>query len=119
VHGFPEAFGIGDEDNFDNIPHMISETRRVVAEHGMTGRMSTWPVPVSMMFTVASTEYVIKWLNGEAPDDHIDTELFTRLCEDYVMEFTGSDAKINLAVLEEHGVVYDNVLMLLMGYLVY
>ena len=119
LHGFTEAFGIETEDMLGNISYVISETKRLIAEAGMSGRISTWPVPVSVMLTAASTEYAIKWINGESPDDGVDAELFVGLCADYVNEIVDSDIKIKLAVHEENGFVYENILMLMMGYLVY
>ena len=119
LHGFPEAFGIEADDFLGSISYVISETKRLVAERGLTGRLSTWPVPVGVMLTVASTEYAIMWINGETPDEGVDKELFTSLCEDYVRKVADSDATIDLTVLEESGIVYENILMLMMGYLVY
>jgi len=118
-HAFPEAFGIEISEEFDNLSYVISETRRIAAERGMTGRLSNWPVPTAIMFTVAGTEYAIRWINGEAPDESIDKELLIRLCEDYLKEIAGSDIKLEFAVYEENDVVYNNILMLMMGYLVY
>ena len=78
-HGFPSALGIEDRimdgtnmrnDGFDigrlrPLEELIEEIRQEIAARGASGRLSTWPVPASMMFTIAATKYAIKWLNGE------------------------------------------------------
>jgi hypothetical protein len=119
LHGFPEAFGIGDESSFDDIPFVINETLRIAAELNMTGRMSNWPVPSSIMFTVAGTEYAIKWLKDEAPVDKPDLALFEKLCREYLEEIKVPGVPIELALNDEHEGITDNVLMLGMGYLTY
>ncbi|MEG2338427.1 MAG: hypothetical protein RSB66_05050, partial [Clostridium sp.] len=48
--------------NFEKINKMISEKAK---EEGMTGRLSTWPVPVTVYFPQFSVEATIKILNGE------------------------------------------------------
>ena len=80
--------------------------------HGrdMTGRTSTWPVPVSMMFIEGSAEYAIDWINGEF-QEKIDIE---RLQQKF-LEYSGVES--TLTVLEEGGVTYDNYYCILMDFL--
>jgi hypothetical protein len=46
-----------------------------LAAKNMNGRLSTWPIPVSMLTTYAVTEYAIKWISGEAPKEGVDEAL--------------------------------------------
>ncbi|MEF9952490.1 MAG: DUF3798 domain-containing protein [Clostridium sp.] len=66
TQGFPAGMNlkIGKEDagDFKKINKMISEKAK---EEGMTGRLSTWPVPVTVYFPQFSVEATIKILNGE------------------------------------------------------
>jgi len=118
-HGFPEALGITISGEYNDMAFVIDETRRITAEKGMTGRMSTWPVPVSIMFTVTGTEYAIKWIRGEVHDEVIDMDMYYKLSYDYIREFTDSDIGINVEPYVENGIAYDSVLLLLVGYLNY
>ncbi len=50
-HGFPSALGIEiPEDKKGDVQFAIDQITAEVAERGGTGRFSTWPVPVAMMF---------------------------------------------------------------------
>lgn len=118
-HGFPAALGIETGDEMGDINYVIDETRRIAAENNMTGRLATWPVPASMMGTVAGAEYAIKWINGEVPKEGIDTAVLTSCMQDYIKETTGNAVSMELTAYEENGVTYDNFLMLLMGYFTY
>lgn len=82
-HGFPSALGIESTGyTVDAMANVISETAKKLDEKGLLGRFSTWPVPVSMMNTVASTEYAIKWINGEVGDE-LDTKVLEQLMTEY------------------------------------
>lgn len=66
-HGFPAALGIESSGyTVDAMAQVISETAKKLKEGGVLGRMSTWPVPVAMMNTIAASEYAIKWINGQS-----------------------------------------------------
>ena len=57
-HGFPSALGIEvSEDKMGDLPWIIEEITKVMAEKGVSGRLSTWPAPVAMMFIEAGAEY--------------------------------------------------------------
>lgn len=82
-HGFPTALGI-ESSGFDenSMQHVIDETTRILDENGVLGRFSTWPVPVAMMNTVSSTEYAIKWINGEVGEE-LEPDVLADLMTDY------------------------------------
>jgi hypothetical protein len=56
-HGFPSALGL-EAIGLDS-KRMIDETRKILADKNELGRLSTWPIPGSMMYTVAGAEYAI------------------------------------------------------------
>ena len=131
-HGFPAALGIADtvgtgeyDDegneimNLRDLNEVRDETKRVLAERGVAGRLSTWPAPASMMFTAACTEYAIKVINGDLPADGVDYEVLSQLCADYVKEITGEKIDVALSPLEIDGVTYPNFVMALMDYYTY
>jgi hypothetical protein len=66
TQGFPAAMELEitkeDAGNFDKLNKIIAEK---AAAAGVTGRLSTWPVPVGYFFPEFSTELAIEKLNGE------------------------------------------------------
>ena len=113
-HGFPTALGITtDLENPDNLQYVINETRKIIKEKGVEGRLSTWPVPVAMMFTIGSTEYAMKIINGEVSLDKLDKALLDKCLSEY--------AKVGVETTPyvEGGKEYSNFLFALMGFLSY
>jgi len=90
-HGFPSALGLVDEgdnvfvgaDSLDAISYIVSKTTEKLAEKNMLGRLSTWPIPISILNVAASAEYAIKWINGEASKEGIDYALLEQCMADY------------------------------------
>ncbi len=114
-HGFPAALGIeSDLTKQDNIKHVIDETRRILKEKGMSGRLSTWPVPIAMMGTVAGTEYAFKVIAGEVPFDKLDIKVLEQCMADYAKVAVKTNPYI-----DEAGKKYDNFLFILMDFLTY
>ena len=110
-HGFPTALGI--EGGVLDIDRVIAETRSILKEKGMSGRLSTWPISVSMTETYTGVEYAIRWINGDVPKDGLDLETLKACMEEY----TGVD--VSFTSYEENGVTFDNFQMFLMDYLTY
>ena len=112
-HGFPSALGIEiPEDKQGDIEYLNDQIRAKMVEKDMTGRMSTWPVPCSMMFIEAGADYAKAWIDGEF-EDKLDVDMVKEKFKDYA----GVD--IELTILEEGGETYPNYLMVLLGYLTY
>ena len=133
-HGFPAALGIDDraptgERNeageeitaLRDIREVIDETRNVIHAKGMSGRLSTWAVPVGMMWTSVGAEYAIAWLNSEAPQEYgiIDLELLNKLAEDYAESQFGERIGVSLNALTQDGRTYSNYILGLVSFLTY
>ena len=115
-HGFPTALGIeSDLSQTDNLQHVIDETRKILKEKGLEGRLSTWPVPAAMMFTIAGTEYAFKVINGEVPFDKLDIKVLEQCMADYAGVKVDSTAYLD----EATGKVYSNFRFVLMDFLTY
>jgi hypothetical protein len=75
TQGFPAAMGLAiapeDSGNFDKINAQIKQK---AAEAGMTGRLSTWPLPVGYFFPEFSTEVAWGIINGTLNRDNIKLE---------------------------------------------
>lgn len=112
-HGYPTALGIESGDlSGDSLQNVIDQTTKILEEKGVLGRFSTWPVPVSMMGTIASTEYAIKMMNGEVGE-----ELDLKVLEQCMADYAG--VAVTTTALEESGTTYDNYRLILMDFLTY
>lgn len=118
-HGFPTALGIESGDYSENsMENVISQTAVKLQEKGVLGRFSTWPVPVSMMDTVASTEYAIKWMAGEIADKNtIDLKVLEQCMADYAKVSVVTSPYAETA--NGNTVTYDNYRLILMDFLTY
>ena len=112
-HGFPSALGIEiPADKQGDIDYVVQEITRIMAEKGMTGRTSTWPVPVAMMFINGLSEYAKSWILGEFTEK-MNIPVLSQKFKDYA----GVD--INLKALVESGVSYDNYFVVLLDYITF
>ncbi len=112
-HGFPSALGIEiPEDKKGDINYIIDEITTIMAEKGMTGRTSTWPTPVAMMFVEGGAEYIKAWIEGDT-NGKIDEAKIKEAFKGY----TGVD--IDMETLEEGGVKYDNYFVVIMDFLTF
>lgn len=81
-HALPGALGISvPDDKKGNVPWIMEEIGKAVADAGATGRVATWPVPVNMMFIEAGVEYAIAWINGET-DGRLDKAKLVSIMEE-------------------------------------
>jgi len=118
-HGFPTALGIESGDySEDSLQHVIDETTRILDEKGVLGRFSTWPVPVAMMSTVASTEYAIKWMAGDIADkDNLDIAVLEQCMADYAGVSVVTSPYAETA--NGNTATYDNYRLIIMDFLTY
>ena len=142
-HGFPPALGIdtkiydgttfwvndaGEAEDIGRlrpVGEIIEEIKSIVAyivaDRGATVRLATWPVPTSMMFTAVATEYAIKWINGEVPQEkgNIDCAAIEELCEAYIFEVTGERLGVEINPLVLRGRAYNSYLLFLLDSIVF
>lgn len=112
-HGFPAALGVEvPEDLVGGMQDVIDQTTKIITDAGLGGRFSTWPVPAAMMSTIASTEYAIKWMNGET-----DGKVDQKVLEECMSEYAGLPIVLN--PYTENGETFDNYYMFLMDFLTY
>ena len=110
-HGFPSALGIEiPEEKKGDIDFAVEQIKAEIAAKGGTGRFSTWPVPVAMMFVEASADYAFAWGEGEFQDKLNVTEL-----QKHFDAF--AKLPVTLTALDEGGEHYDNYLMTMMDFL--
>ncbi|WP_105617885.1 DUF3798 domain-containing protein [Vallitalea okinawensis] len=112
-HGFPNALEITVEGHEGDIPYILNEISNIYAEAGISGRASTWPVPVNMMYVEAGADYAVKWINGEF-EEKLNVEEVIKSFNVYVESVTKTDEiKLNVVPLVENDKEFDNYLMVL------
>ncbi len=115
-HGFPAALGLVSDGTSAvesmNLQDIINQTTKILEEKGEIGRVSTWPVPVSMMITIAGTEYAFKWMDGET-NGKLDLNVLKSCMDDYA----GLDCQTT--AYTEGSSTYDNYQLIMMDYLNY
>ncbi len=110
-HGFPSALGIEiPEDKKGDVQFAIDQITAEVAERGGTGRFSTWPVPVAMMFVEGSADYAWEWASGNI-SEKVDKEALNAMFNEY------AGVNVTLNELDENGVHYSNYMMTMMDFL--
>ena len=120
THGFPAALGIeAPAGRGTDMNYFVGETKKILASKGMTGRLSTWPVPAAMAWTNAGAEYAIKVLNGQVSRTGIDNKVLADCISEYALAVTGTNVDVQMKPYVEAGRTYDNFKMLIMGYLTY
>jgi hypothetical protein len=112
-HGFPSALGIEIPiDKKGDVTYISSEIKKIMAQKKMTGRTSTWPIPVTMMFIQGGTEYIKEWIDGNVKGK-LDLEKLKKAMKDY--------AKVDVAMkpLVDNKVKYDNFLVTLVDFITF
>jgi len=138
-HRFPETFNIPDtvptgvfvenpetgeqEEILDrrDIVGVVADIRAAVAAKGMTGRLSTWPVPGAMMWTTIGAEYAIEWIFGNAPQavGEIDLNLLNTLAENYTESLYGERIGVDIEPFNFQGTLYRHWALCMMDFLIF
>ena len=109
TQGFPAGMNLEispeDAGNFDKINEMI---RQKAAEAGVTGRLSTWPVPMTVFQPKFATEAVIRSLKGEM--ELTDFEALNALAEEV------AGVPVHLSKLADD---VDNYILFIMDSIIY
>ncbi|MCL2873961.1 MAG: DUF3798 domain-containing protein [Defluviitaleaceae bacterium] len=133
-HGFPTALGIAshiptgeyEEDGepimrMRDLPEVVEEVRAEIARRGASGRLATWPVPASMLWTTAGALYGIEWLNGNVPQElgNIDMDVLASIMADYILMMTGENINVELEPLNFQGQLISHYILGVVDYLVF
>jgi hypothetical protein len=116
-HGYPEALEIENrvptgQYNSSGNPitrrlnnqELLMALDEAVDSVGMSGRISAWAVPDSVMWTAIGFMYALEWLDGNVPQESgvIDIEVLERLASEYMAQLA-VDASISLEHLTLEG----------------
>ncbi|RPF48949.1 uncharacterized protein DUF3798 [Hydrogenoanaerobacterium saccharovorans] len=112
-HGYPGALGIAiPDDKAGDVDFILQETTKKITEKGNPGRMSTWTVPINMLFVKAGVEYAKQYLEGTITEK-ADMEAMKKICSDL------AGGPVTMTKLTENGVDYNNFFTLLGSYYTY
>ncbi len=65
-HALPNALGIAvPPEKKADVAWILSEEKAKIVAAGMSGRMSTWPTPVNMMYMEAGVRYAMEYIEGK------------------------------------------------------
>ncbi|MDF2840056.1 MAG: hypothetical protein K0Q99_828 [Clostridia bacterium] len=117
-HGYPGALGIDVKGHEGDVDYLVAQISAKVAEKGGTGRFSTWPVPVNMMFVEAGVKYAKAYLEGTITSKN-DIEAMKKICSEVAggkeitfTTYTGKDK-------DGKDVNFDNFYMILSDYITF
>lgn len=115
THGFPAALALEiPKDKQADMDFIIQQITDKTEELGMSGRLSTWPVPCSMMFVEAGAKYAKGWITGE-----FEEKLNQEKLMEYFEAYAKKDIKVQTLVDKDkdgNEVEYPNYLMFLLDY---
>ena len=64
--GYPTALGIKiPEDKKGDVTYMLDQIKASISKKGLSGRFSTWTVPLNMMFIDGSVKYAMAYVSGK------------------------------------------------------
>ncbi|MCX7787875.1 MAG: DUF3798 domain-containing protein [Spirochaetes bacterium] len=65
-HALPNALGIAvPPEKKADVAWILSEEKAKITSSGMSGRVSTWPTPVNMMYMEAGVRYAMEYIEGK------------------------------------------------------
>ncbi len=109
-HGYPGALGIEiPDDKAGDVEFILAETTKAITAGGNPGRMSTWTVPVNMLFVEAGVRYAQQYLDGKATGKN-DKAVLQAVCDDI------AGGPVTMDTLVENEVAYDNFYTILGQY---
>lgn len=118
-HGYPGALGIEiPSEKAGDVDFIVEQIKAKIAEKGGTGRFSTWPVPMNMMFVEAGVEYAKAWCEGTITSKN-DGDALKKICSDIAggseMQFTTYTGKDK----DGNDVSFDNFYMILSDFITF
>ena len=108
-HAFPAALNIDMAGHEADVDFLIEQVRAKSTEMGMTGRVSTWGVPLSMLNIAGGVEYAIKVLDGKT-NGIVDDEALNQTMQECAKELW--DSEVIITKYTENGVEVPNHYMI-------
>jgi hypothetical protein len=116
-HGYPGALGIEiPTDKSGDVDFIVEQIKAKVAAQDGTGRFSTWPVPLNMLFVEVGVKYAMAYCEGQTTSKN-DPDTLKRISSEVA---DGKEVKINTYKgTDKDGkeVNFDNFYMLLCDFI--
>nr|WP_243183379.1 DUF3798 domain-containing protein [Anaerosolibacter carboniphilus] len=114
-HGYPGALGIEiPENKAGDVAYIIEQIKMKVAEKNASGRFSTWPVPINMMFVEGGVEYAKGYVEG-AFTNKVDPEQLKEIFS----KIAGAEMTMSTYTDENTGNTHENFFMILSDYITF
>jgi hypothetical protein len=112
-HAYPGALGITiPDDKQGDLDYILEQITDKIAEKGMSGRLSTWRVPVNMLFVEAGVEYAMAYCEGKTNGTN-DPEVLKEI----LSEAAGAD--IQVSTYKQGDTELDNFYLILGDYITF
>jgi len=106
-------------DDMPDIPHLIDEIRQELDERGLLGRIVSVPISSNLLVSLAATEYSIKWIHQEVPNEGIDTNALEQIMIGIIEEYTGiTNHGVTLTGFNQ-GHIYENYILVTLDWFTY
>ena len=124
-HAFPAALGLAETqaEAFGRFStaEILAETSRVIAERGMTGRLSNWALPGSVAYTTVGFLYAVEWLNDRVSQEIgvVDKDVLLALFGEFAEDVLGVRDYPVLTNLSVGGDTFSTLFVIIMPYFLY
>ena len=134
-HGFPSAFQLASQVptgelcpergielmRFRTMGEIIEATRDELRARDLSGRLSNWPVPPAMAWTVIGAEYAIEWIEGNVPQERgvIDLDVIGRICMEYTLYISGEPIGGVFVPFDQEGLRISHYILGIIDYIIY
>lgn len=112
--GYPSALGLQiPEDKKGDVNYIIEQIKNEIEKRGMSGRFSTWTVPLNMMFIDGGVKYAMEYLEGRT-SGKVDKAKLQEIYEEY------AGAKLSFDnYVDNSGKVFDNFFLITGSYITF
>ena len=112
-HAYPAALNISiPDDKKGDVDFIVEEIRAKSAEQGMTGRLSTWPVPINMLMVESGVEYAKMFCEGK-----LENAFDSKAMQDVINNTAVGDVTVTEYVLGD--VHLENYFRILCDYVIF
>lgn len=108
--GFTSGLSIDiPEDKSSDPQYAVEQIRAKLAEMGMTGRLSTWPLSSSMLYFQSIFEYAKQYAEGSITEK-VDVDALTGIMSQLANEMSGMECSVYLTPWKANGKTYSHLL---------
>ncbi len=108
--GFTSGLSIDiPEDKSSDPQYAVEQISAKLAELGMTGRLSTWPLSSSMLYFQSIFEYAKQYAEGSITEK-VDIKALTDIMSNLANEMSGMECSVYLTPWEANGKTYSHLL---------